>query len=461
MEYQEIKYIRELNEFWDAFMYSLINEITVGIAIALGMPEKQAYALATKKPDTLQKANFFKSIFEKFKKIFPHKVGPFRLKKKIIFGSRPLTSEEWKRIDAGLSEYWRKHADKVAEDMTVKGFMLGRDTTTFRRKAVPYKNKSLFQVATDQYKGAMPDTIQKAYQNYNFKTAEKRALNRSFSRIAMYVTETDKKLQSAIRKEITQGIGDGKSGPMIASDLYWNIQKKAGNTAETFKKNWNRISQYEMAAVFEAGILAPYEGQAMESMKDPEKAAYFVFTGGTCKWCTPHHGTLTRLVPLEVVKDPDDDSLKSMGINDPNTDIGIWSGKNNIGKYSYKEPAWRVTTPAHPHGTATMTPIDLKTEFYNENTGQVERRRQEIKVGRFTDTPKSHVPSREEREYRKPTLIEGGKVRFQGNIYESVEPGDYARKKSVWDKNPLLPIPVSTSSTRYDMIFGEAKRRAK
>jgi hypothetical protein len=457
-EYQEVKYIRELNEYWDAFMFSLINEITVGIAINLGLSEKEAYAIARSKSDTLQKANFFMSIFDKFKKLFKYSVEPFRIKKKLIpFGYRPLTNVEWDNINKYLSEFWRRHADKVAEDMTVKGFMLGRDTTTFRRKRVAYRDKSLYQVVTDQYQGNMPDNIAQAYKKYDFKNSEKKALNKSFSRIAMYVSETDKKLQSAIRKEIIQGINEGKSGTIIASDLYWNIQKKAGNTAETFKKNWNRISQYEMAAVYEAGILAPYEAQAMESLKDASKAQYFVFTGGTCKWCTPHHGTLTRLVPIGVVSDSDNDSLKSMGIHDSNTDIAIWPGKNNIGKYSYKEPSWSVCTPAHPHGTATMMPIDLKTEYYDKETGRVEPLKTKIPKGAYRPKPISHIPGKEEKEYLKPTFIEGGKVRFNGNVYEAVEHRDYDKKKSAWDKNPLLPIPVDRNSTDYKIIFKQAK----
>ena len=457
-EYQAVKYVRELNEFWDAYMFALINEIMVGVAINLGMDEKKAYKLAMEKPETLQKSKFLTTIFDKFKDIFKYTIEPFRIKKKLVpLGSRPLTPAEWEKITAHLSAYWKRHADKLAEDMTVKGFMLGRDTTKFRRDKVSYKDKSLFQVANDQYRGNMPDNIAAAYKKYDFANSEKKSLNRAFSRVAMYVTETDKKLQSSIRKTVTQGINDGKSPVMVASDLYWDIQKKAGNTAESFRKNWNRISQYEMASVYEAGILAPYEADAMESLKTPEKARYFIFSHGTCKWCAPRSGTLTRLVPEEIVVDPNNDSLKSMGINDPNTDIAIWSGKNNINFYSYKEPMWRIATPAHPHGQATMTPIDLDKEFYNKKTGRVEKKIKEIKVGGYTYKPESHVKNEAEKEYRKRTRLDNGNVRWNGNIYEAVPHLEYARKKAVQDKNMLLPIPVDMDSTDYDNIFGNLK----
>jgi hypothetical protein len=456
--FQKVKYIRELNEYWDAYMYALINEITVGVAIALGLPEKQAYALARKRPETLQKADFAVTIFDKLKKILKYSIAPFRLKKKIL-GKDHITPQEWAEISKSLSTYWKEYSDKVAEDMTVKGFMLGRDTTYYRRKKEPYEEKSLYQVATDQYGGKMPSSIAEAYKNHDFGVSEKRILINSLSNVSMYVTETDQKLQSMIRQNVTKGILKGKSGPMIASDMYWDIQKEAGyvpsgQTAETIKKNWNRISQYEMASVYEAGILAPHEDDAMESLKNPEKAQYFVRTGGTCKWCKSRQGTLTRLVPASIVTDQNDDSLSSMGIKDPNTDIAIWTGKNNIGYYSYKEPSYRVCCPAHPHNTATMTPIDLKKEYYDPKTDRVRAKRKEVKVGDYTYTPRSHEKSKAEREARKPMKIGENRVRFNGNVYERVSPGEYNRKKAAWDKDPRLPIPVSTDSTRYDRIFG-------
>ena len=462
-EFQKVKYIRELNEYWDAYMYALINEITVGVAIALGLPEKKAYKLARKRPETLQKADFAVTIFDKLKKILKYSIAPFRLKKKIL-GKDHITPQEWDEISKSLSSYWREYADKVAEDMTVKGFMLGRDTTYYRRKKEPYEEKSLYQVATDQYGGEMPSNIAEAYKNHDFGVSEKRILTNALANVSMYVTETDNKLQSMIRQNVTKGILKGKNGPMIASDMYWNIQKEAGyipsgQTAETIKKNWNRISQYEMASVYEAGVLAPHEDDAMESLKNPEKAQYFVFTGGTCKWCTPHHGTLVRLVPLDVVKDQDNDSLESMGIKDSNTDIAIWTGKNNIGYYSYKEPSYRVCCPAHPHNTATMTPIDLKDEYYDNKSGRVRKKRSVLKLGNYTYTPRSHEKSQEEIESRKPIFIDNGKVRFNNNVYEAVEPNDYEKKKANWNKNQNLPIPVSKNSTRYDRIFGDAKRK--
>jgi hypothetical protein len=50
---------------------------------------------------------------------------------------------------------------------------------------------------------------------------------------------------------------------------------------------------------------------------------------------------------------------------------------------------------------------------------------------------------------------------FNNNLYERLSPERYERAKAEWDKNPSSAIPVSTDSTRYDKIFGEAERNEK
>jgi hypothetical protein len=50
-----------------------------------------------------------------------------------------------------------------------------------------------------------------------------------------------------------------------------------------------------------------------------------------------------------MVTDSSNDSLKSMGIKDPNTDIAVWVGKSNVGMRETKNVhGWRICTPAHP-----------------------------------------------------------------------------------------------------------------
>ena len=453
-EYQQIKYLRELHEYWNSYISAVIDEIFAGVGIALGLSEKDAYKLSSKNPQKLLKAGFFKTLFDRFKSIFPHKFDKFRPK---LTNIKDMSPVQWDLFNDHLDKYFQKVANGVTEDVAVKGFMLGRETAKFREKKKPYKNKSLYQVVKDQYNGQMPSRIAEAYQNYDFKNSEKNALNKAFSSTSMYVTQTNNELKEAIRQQIHKGIEDGKSGVMIASDLYWNVQKdkKLINkyTAQTIKHNWNRVSSYEMAALHEAGQLAPYEAEAMESMENPEKAKYFVRTGGTCPWCRTKQGIIVRLVPSSVVVDNRDESLKSMGINDPNTDIAIWVGKNNVG---LKQADWLITCPAHPHNVATFQPIDLTTEWYNPKSGDVEYR--QVKSKFIPQLKDYSYRSKEETEARKPTFISKDQVRYNNNVYERVAPDEYARKKESRDRNPSLPIPVATNSTRYDKIFGAAER---
>jgi predicted transcriptional regulator len=460
-EYQDVKYIRELHEFWNAYMYAIINEIYVGIAVNLGLSEKEAYDLAKKRPDDMKKAKFFKSIFDKFKNIFKYKIPKFRIKKDIYNKGKPLTPQQWDAIDKSIEEYWSKNANPVYEDVTTKSFMLGRDTTQFRKKRKPYKNKSLYQVEYDQYDGDMPDNIKEAYSKYDFTNSEKNALNQSFSDVAMYVRETNSEIKEAIRQQVQSGLENNKSATKIASDLYWEVEKDKNlvnkYTAEAMRRNWHRIASTEMASVYEAGILAPYESDAVESLKDPKKAQYFVFTGGTCPWCRDHQGVLTRLVPKSVVTDTKNDSLKDMGIKDPNTDIAIWVGKNNVGfKETKAVHEWRICTPAHPYNVATMQPIDIETEYYNEKSGNVERRPVKRK---YVPPPMDYdFKTYQEEEYRKPTVIGRNLVRYNNNMYEAVDADVADQKLEERRKDRSKPIPVSKNSPDYRRIFLEAEK---
>lgn len=460
-EEQKVKYIRELTEYWQAYMKAIINEIYVGTGVVLGLSEKEALQLLNKNPGNLKKAGFFKSILNRFRSLFPYKISRFRPSKgsKLRFGTgKPMTPQQWDKFNRSLDDYWQKAANKITGDVTTKGFLLGQQTAKFREKKKPYENKSLYQVATDQFDGHMPDSIEKAYKKYDFNNAEKKAYNKELSSTAMYVTQTNNEIKDSIRQVITQGIDEEKTGTEIASDLYWKVEKDENltnkYTAETLRRNWDRIAITEMTSIHESGILATYEAEAMESLKDPTKAQYFVRTGGDHPWCVSKRGVVVRLVPASIVKDTKNESLRSLGIKDPNTDIAIWVGKNNIG--IKKEADWLIAVPAHPYNVATFQRIDLEDEFYNPKTDDVEKR--QVKKKFVPEMKDYSYKSLEEEEYRKPTFIDSDKVRYNNNVYERVNPSEYDRKKEAWDKDSSLPIPMATDSTRYEKIFGAAEK---
>lgn len=452
-EVHDTKFVRELNEYWNAYMYAIINEIYVGVSVALGMPRSQALKLARARPGSLSKAGFFKNIFEKFKSVFKHIIKPFYPRKINIKNATP---ERWDVFSQELRKYWKDHTDSVTEDVSIKGFLLGRNTSTYRREKKPYKNKSLFQISFEQYDGNIPNRIDRAYKKYNFDESEKNSFNRSFSEIAMHVKNVNDEIEEAIRQQVQKGIEENKSSTMIASDLYWNVEKdeKLLNkyTAETLRRNWNRVSTTELAMIYEAGVLSPHEAESMESLKNPRLAQYFVRIGGTCPWCISKQGTLARLVPKSIVTESGDESLRSMGINDPNTDIAIWIGKNNVGR---KQAEWNICCPAHPHNVATFSIINIKDEYYNPKTQKIERRQEEKKfipqASDYSELPK------EERQVQRPVYVGDNMVRIGSNIYEAVDPDSYNIKLEAWRKNPLGPIPVNRAGPQYIRIFEQAK----
>jgi hypothetical protein len=453
-EIQPVKYIRELEEYFNEYGQALIEEIYIGIGIALGLSESQAYKLAEKDPKKLEKAGIFSSVFDRMKSVFKKvKIPKFRLDKKLKpLSESPLTPDEWNTINQSLDRYWQKEANRITGDVSAKAFMLGRETAGFRMKKKPYQNKSLYQVVTEQFKDGIPESIEEAYKKYDFKDSEKKILNRAFSNTAMYVTQANNDIKEGIRQIVNQGIEEGKSNTEIASDLYWGVEKDEANmnkyTAESLKRSWNRVAQTEMAMIYEAGVLASHESEAMTSIKDPSRAQYFVRTGGTCEWCRSVRGTVVRLIPSDIAADISGESLKSAGIDDANTDIAIWPGKNNVGR---EQKDWLIACPAHPYNVATFVPINLKTEFYNPKTDDIEKR--QVKQKYVPQMEKLERP----KDYRKPTKIEDGLVRVGSNTYEAVAPQDFNRKLEAWRKDNTKPIPVNTSSQQYLRIFEVAE----
>jgi len=452
-EVKEERYVEDLILYYQTYVNAVINEIFVGIGISLGQTEKQAYAMAKTDPKKLEKA-FFKDVFEKFKNVFKHKIPKFRLKQNIFNKGKPLTEKQWDVISKAIAEYWKQNTSKVTEDVTVKGYVLGIKSSKYRKTKIDNTKKTLPEIIKHEEKESgkkFADKFEEAYKRYDFKNSEKNAMNRAFSNIAMHVSDTGDGVKQAIRKVVTEGINEGKSPVETASDLYWNIQKETGNeTAESVRKNWNRIAATEMNSIFEAGILAPYEAQAMESLKTG-KGVYFVRVNGTCDWCKPRQGTIVRLVPTSIVGDVNDDSLKSMGIDDPYTDIAIWVGKNNVGR---KKQDWLICCPAHPFNRASFSLIDLDTQEYEPKFGRVVNKVPESlkQYGIKRDTS---FATPEYKESKKPVKIGDNLVRFYDSVYEAVDKENYNKKLELWKKDPSQPIPVSRSSTDYKHIFGD------
>lgn len=454
-DHQKVKYIRELTEYWIEYVNSVIDEIYVGVGMSLGLTEQEAYQQVATDPKTLKKAGLLKKFLDRFKRFLPDKIPKFRPKKINI---KDMTPKHWEKFNDALEKYWKNVADSITGDVTTKGFLFGRQTAEFEKRDKPYQNKSLVQIIQDQFNGKIPNSIDQAYRQYDFTNAEKTAYNKQLSNTAMYVTQAGNDVKESIRQVVNQGINEGKSNAEIASDLYWNVEKdetlRNKHTAETMRRNWSRVAITESATIYEAGKLSKYEADAAESLKKPEKAQYFVRTGGNCPWCRSMRGTISRLVPSSVVVNSKKNSLRGMGIKDPVTDSAIWIGQSNAGIKNQSD--WMPCCPGHPNNVATNEPIDIDKEFYNPKTDDVEKRQVKQK---FVPQLKDYsYQSPEEKEFRKPTFIGDNLVRMGNNVYKSVEDKDFPNKLDEWRENPTLPIPVNKKSPQYIQIFEEAKK---
>ena len=192
-----------------------------------------------------------------------------------------------------------------------------------------------------------------------------------------FVQNVKDDVRNAIRKQVVHAHETGLSPRELASNLYWmkdEVPELKKYNAQTLLRDYQRVATTELAMIHSSGKMAQYEGQARESLEEPEKAVHMIFTGGTCEWCQAHHGTIVRLVPADMVAG-NDDSLKSMGIEDTYTNIAVWPGKNNVG---FKQKAWRVCTPAHPWNTAQLVRFHPEAQEYNEKTGNGDNLMQQI-----------------------------------------------------------------------------------
>jgi len=186
--------------------------------------------------------------------------------------------------------------------------------------------------------------------------------------IAIYVQKINDNVRNAIRNQVVNAIREGKTPRQLASDLYWmrheddQFKNVDQNTAQMIIRDWHRIAVTELAYAHSWGKMIYYEDQSKESLKKPELAVYYVFSGGTCEWCTSKQGTIVRHVPKEIVVDELNDNLSSMGIDDPYTNIAVWVGKNNV---KLKKENWRICVPAHPWNTANLIRIFPDKEKYD------------------------------------------------------------------------------------------------
>ena len=486
-EYNELKYLSELADEATYYYATVITNIFDGICDNIGVNPD---TIADKPPTMFIKGYIdgIKDIKKYLKNIlFRDKPEKFTIKElKILKKSGKLTDKELKKLERQINDYINKYGSKIAERMSVKGVLLALATAELEKKKQnpkDYGMKSYEQIEKEYYKGKLPDTIQEAKtRGYTDKTIEM-AIKDSNNRIAYYLSNVNDKVKNAVREKVIQAVNEGKTAKELASDLYWmkkedaQFKKVDPNTAQMLMRDWHRVAITELMYAHAQGKMALYEKQAKESIDNPKLAVYYVFTGGTCDWCMPRHGTIVRHIPKSIVEDENNDSLQSMGIKDKYTDIAVWMGKNNIG---FKKPAWRVCTPAHPYNTAILVRIYPDTQMYDAKSGRVihkisgkylpkeiEKRQKEIEKERdkiqkqmekdrakgkhenYTNyvnvTPESVLIGTDTSGHRI--------VSYKNNTYVEVPSSEYNERLREWRNNKHLPIPVEIGSNDHKIIF--------
>lgn len=489
IEKSDFKYMSDFLNQVEVFVSSLILNIYHGFTNGIGIP---------KKTDPFRQ-NFTERMSKVYKELQPLIFGrdlpdprhhPFQMKQNILYNpkGKPISLEKWESFNHEVIKYLKPYIHGVAEEMAVKGMMLALATAEMekqKKRIEKYGKYSYEQIEDEHYRGYIPESMKTMKERVKVGKTVERSMLQSYDRAAMYVQGVSDNVREAIRQQVVSAYQEGKSVQQLASDLYWlkksDDEELKKHSADELIRDWQRVASTELAFIHSDGKLSAYEDQAYDSLEDNKKAVYFVFTGGTCKWCTLRHGTIVRFVPVSIVSDFANDSLSAMGIDDPYTDIAIWIGKTNVG---YKMPEWRICCPPHPWGTAHFARIYPDSEYYDKESGRIRSRAArdyekylpENLQKEFKENDKARADKKSEVEadrekgiHKKPkeyiekptggqvgTDSTGGKiVSWNDNLYVEVPKGEINSRMDEWRKNQHLPIPVEIGGKFHSQIFGK------
>jgi len=375
-EFNDLKYLQELMDDSTYYYSQVILNVFNALVKALGVnPNK-----IDKKPPSFFIKSYIDGLNEikqLIRKIIsnnpPPELNLIRHRVIEMFRNREsINSERWLALENDIKNYLRSQGVFISERMAVKAILLAFATneleTRYERDIQRFGNKSFKQIEEEFYDGKIPDTIKEAQlRGYSTKSTIE-SMKDIQDRIAIYVQKVNDQVMTAIRNKVVSAINEGKTPKQLASDLYWmrkeddNFKNVDHDTAQMLIRDWHRVAVTELAYAHSYGKMLGYEEQAKKSIEQKELAVYYVFSGGTCDWCTPRQGTIVRHVPKDIVVDELNDDLHSMGIDDPYTNIAVWIGKNNV---KLKKENWRICVPAHPWNTATFIRIFPDKEKYD------------------------------------------------------------------------------------------------
>lgn len=405
----DLKYVQEIMNDFTFYISQLILNIFNGVTKNLGISNLDK--IASKPPKKLQKGflSGMKSIGKKIygyvgRKIKKSPYDPFEVKGLNLYKKgKPLTNAEWVQFEKQVVDYLNPYLSGLGEEMAVKGFLLAMASNEMEQQGKTiqqYGKKSYEQVENQYFAGVVPDTFMSAEDRYKMDDEYKKNMSVAYNQVGEYISNISDKVSNSVREQILAGHRLDKNPGEIASDLYWaHVDKPELKefTAEIVMRDWKRVAHTEFAMLHEKGKMAQSESQAQQSIKDPTKAVYKVFSGsGQCDFCDEHQGTIVRQVPANF-GNKGTDSLKTLGIDDPYTDIAIWSGKSNYGR---PQSQWWICAPAHPWCADSFSVINPEIQEYDKELGTV-KLKTDKELERFIPTDFTEEIDSLRRKYRE------------------------------------------------------------
>lgn len=291
-----------------------------------------------------------KRLKEKVKKILKNPIKAFK-----IFGGKIYDLKkgfwipDWKKIEKQIDGYFKEHGE-IAEEITVKAFCLSLAAAEMEARAGAInRNMDYETILKKRFNNRIPSNIPELKKDFRITENQEKFLNESYSNAAQYVTKVQDDVRESIRKNVIKAHQEGLTASQLASNLYWQAEDNPdlkNYTVQSILRDWHRVAVTELAFITGNAILSGTDSEAAESMENPEKAIYFIFTGsGRCDWCAPRQGEILRQIPQSIGAGSESELLSDYGINDEFTDKAVWIGKNNIGR---KKADWLIASPSHP-----------------------------------------------------------------------------------------------------------------
>jgi hypothetical protein len=393
-ELDEHKFVREYQLAVIKYVEEIFQMIGEGLTVYLGGdPTKLKKTIRVSIPNLLKsledhdtdgmlmKAKISKILgIDKFKKSWLKKfkfnngkpLEPIKFKGKIKYNPKtgePLTKKEWLEITDSIVDFLGDRIGSIEEEMIVRASMFGKLIQAMELEGLkPSTIKKFDYEQVENRFGKIPRNLQNYQQQYDVDEEEKQTIQYAIDNAGEHLSIEDGSLKnqivSSVRRQITEGLREGKSAQQVAQDLYWMEPDERLGTAfkdktiEAWNRDWRRIAITELKTAKANGYMLAHK------KANGKKKTYFVFAGKynpvEKQWsCNKYIGKTFLFVSEPQEEEETDDRY---------ADYLIWPGKNNVGRTLKTQ--WGCI-PMHPHCTHWWIRINPQFESYDEKTRAV------------------------------------------------------------------------------------------